>query len=92
MGPESRLAAPACLDSKARRISGPGSAPHGGAFEGSELRPTPLFLPLLQPEARPTCTAEAFPLSLARRQPQVSRDPTLRLSRERHSAPIGCEG
>lgn len=56
------------------------------------LRPIPLFTPLLQPEARPTSLAEAFPLSLARRLPQLSRDPTLGFSREGHSAPIGYEG
>lgn len=51
-----------------------------------------LYSPFLQPEARPLASAEAFPLRLARRQSQFSRDPTLRLSREEHSAPIGCEG
>lgn len=51
-----------------------------------------LYSPFLHPEARPLASAQAFPLSLARRQSQLSRDSTLRLSREGHSAPIGCEG
>ena len=89
----------ASLDPQPAQAPTPGRSPavappsmEGRSRAGRSVLHSWLFSLFLQPEAQPLASVEAFPLSLARRQPQLSRDPTLRLSREGHSAPIGCEG